>query len=911
MALENDRFIDRLLEKLGREGQRSEKCPAVYYQGELVFTYGELLREATRQAGELVKAGVKPGEIVALGMEKSPAYLAGLLGVWCARAAFMPLRPSLPAKKRQWIMADARPRAVLKSRSSLRAPVMEIYAGEKRRKEGLAYVIYTSGSSGSPRGVALGHGGILPFVEAQIEAFQLHSESRVLWYLSADFDASHSDILTALFAGASIYIEDSEEMKDPGALMGLLRERRITHVDLPPSLLAALDPERVGPSLETLIIGGEVCPLPEVHRWSKKVRLVNCYGPTEATVCTSMAICSPHWDLPLIGTPLPGVRYEVRREDDTLAAPGEVGELFISGPAVALGYLNCPEETAARFVDRGGERTFRTGDLLRVHDDGELEFLGRKDRLIKVGGKWVNPEALEVLLGAAPGIARAAVVPRIINGSLALVAFYMANGDDLFWPPELPSMRRKEVKALPLTASGKVDLPALEKWPLSQQPDSVGSTKSGDFASPLEAAIASLYGAVLDQKPARRDDDFFCLGGDSLRSLHLVALAARHGIALTPEMVASDGRVWALAKAVAKAVEDSESGKERVAANALAKDAEALALLLPSEGQPDATPGPWNRIFLTGATGTLGRLVLQELLARTEAEIYCLVRASSEEEAHRRLGHTSSRIKIIKGDLSRPLLGLPEQTWKSLTHVDAIFHLAASVKLAASYKELKGPNLDGTFEVLRLLRTGPAKELHYVSTLSVAVATDKPAGVVPRESLKAEGHVWGGYAQSKWAAEWLVRSAAPEARIYRPGLLVGTNTSGTAAEMLHYFWRGTTRLGCVPKEFLDVLEVDITPADWAAKTMVEQALEVAPGAIAHIASPRPFTLRLLVDSLRAAGEHVEAISSEDWRRRLFQYLDLELSGYLLAMCRCLGDEAYAHWRAFDLFQATGYRFFES
>lgn len=900
MWMGRERGIDSFLETLKSTVREWGERPAVYNRGELVFTYRELFEVARGVGLELVEAGLQPGELVALGMEKSPAYLAGLLGVWCAEGAFLPLRPSLPAGRRERIQEDARPRAILKRGCSLKVPVVEIYKGEGHREEGLAYVIYTSGSSGHPRGVALGHGGIRPFVEAQVEAFRLKPESRVLWYLSADFDASLSDILTAFVAGASIFIEDPEELRDPGALMGLLRKRRITHVDLPPSLLSALDPERVGPSLETLIIGGEVCPLPEVRRWSKRLRLVSCYGPTETTVCTSVVICDPDWAKPLLGEPFSGVRYEVRCEDGSQGCAGDVGELLISGGCVARGYLNCPDETAARFQATKSERTFRTGDLVRVHEGGALEFVGRRDRQVKVGGKWVNLEALEVILAAAPGIARAAIVPRMNKGSAGLVAFYEVRGEELLWPRELPPVLRVEVEGLPLTASGKVDLPALMTWPLFER--SEGSQESDDFATPLEAAIASLYGAVLERGTPNRDEDFFSLGGDSLRALHLIALSARHGITITTEMLARDGRVRSVAKRVTAGV----GGEEPRRGSVLAEEAEVLARTLAEAAPGPSVPRPWKRVFLTGATGALGGRVLHELLEQTQAEIVCLVRGSSEEAARARLGRWSKRIKVIHGDLMLPFMGLSEQGWKTISAVDAIVHVAAAVNLSASYDELEGPNLQGTLEVLRLLRTGPAKELHYVSTLSVAVASDRSVGVVRPEPLDPEVHVWGGYAQSKWAAEWLVQSAAPEARIYRPGLLVGGNTSGSSAEMLHYFWRGTARLGCVPEEYMDGLEVDITPIGWAARTLVERALTGDPGTIVHLASPRAMTLRLLVDCLRAYGVEVEALPTNEWRRRLFERLDRELAGYMLAMCRCLGDDAYYRWRPFDLFQATGY-----
>ena len=165
----------------------------------------------------------------------------------------------------------------------------ELQCPAPRSSSDLAYVIYTSGTTGRPKGVAVEHRGLVGLLDAQIKAFDLRPESRVLLFLSQSFDASLSDIGTPLLSGAAACIETALELSasfSPNVLAETLRNRRITHVDLPPALLAVLDVNDCPPSLETIVIGGEVCPVEVVQRWSRKVRLVNVYGPTEATICT-------------------------------------------------------------------------------------------------------------------------------------------------------------------------------------------------------------------------------------------------------------------------------------------------------------------------------------------------------------------------------------------------------------------------------------------------------------------------------------------------------------------------------------------------------------------------------------------------------------------------------------------------
>lgn len=186
-----------------------------------------------------------------------------------------------------------------------------------------------------------------------------------------------------------------------------MAKRRITHIDLPPSVLSLLDATACPPLLRTIIIGGEVCPPEVVRQWAKRVRVVNVYGPTEATVCTSLGVCDPEtWSRPLLGQPLAGITYRVLDED---LAPVETGQLFIGGVGLARGYRRQPELTATKFITQSGERLYATGDRVILQPDGEYEFLGRIDRQFKRRGQLVEPEEIEACLQKHPSVQRAAV----------------------------------------------------------------------------------------------------------------------------------------------------------------------------------------------------------------------------------------------------------------------------------------------------------------------------------------------------------------------------------------------------------------------------------------------------------------------------------------------------------------------
>ena len=256
----------------------------------------------------------------------------------------------------------------------------------------LAYVIGTSGSRGYPKPVAVEHRGLVPMLEAQVAAFDLRPGDRVLWMLSPSFDASVSDIGTALLAGAALHVFPDLGRFDLDRLVRALSEWRITHIDLPPSLLPLIDPEDLPASLRTVVVGGEAADPATVRRWASRVRLVNVYGPTEATVCTSLGACHPEtWREPLLGQPLPGARYHLID-----------GELCIEGDCLARGYVGQPELTAVKFPVVDGVRVFRTGDRVRLREDGEFVYLGRVDRQIKLHGRLIAPEEVRDVPERAP-----------------------------------------------------------------------------------------------------------------------------------------------------------------------------------------------------------------------------------------------------------------------------------------------------------------------------------------------------------------------------------------------------------------------------------------------------------------------------------------------------------------------------
>ncbi|MGW2048295.1 non-ribosomal peptide synthase/polyketide synthase [Streptomyces sp. NPDC001858] len=379
--------------------------------GDAELTYRQLNARANRFAHALIAQGVGPEQTVAVALPRSVESVVAVLGVLKAGAAYLPVDPAYPQARIAFMLDDARPTVVIDDPATVTDgdwPDTEPEIALDVRHP--AYVIYTSGSTGRPKGVVVAHGGVASLVAGQIERFAIEPDSRVLQFASPSFDASVSEISTALLRGAALVLPPTA---DPVAAL-TDRDLAVTHVTVPPSVLAAVPEGSV--QVSTLVVAGEACPPELVARWAPGRRMINAYGPTETTVCATMSDpLSPGAGVPPIGRPIAGARVYVLDERLRPVPTGVAGELYVAGAGLARGYLNRPDLTAGRFVAcpfGAGARMYRTGDLVRWLGDGELEYVGRADDQVKVRGFRVEPGEVEAALAEHPGVARAAVLAQ-------------------------------------------------------------------------------------------------------------------------------------------------------------------------------------------------------------------------------------------------------------------------------------------------------------------------------------------------------------------------------------------------------------------------------------------------------------------------------------------------------------------
>ncbi|HEY1967298.1 MAG TPA: amino acid adenylation domain-containing protein, partial [Pseudonocardia sp.] len=476
-----------------------------------------------------------------------------------AGAAYLPIDPRYPAERVRFMLADAAPSCVVTNsrsnpvgRAAERAGLPVVALDDPAARLALsarpdtdpadpdrdaplapdhpAYLIYTSGTTGTPKAVVVEHAASAHFLVTQIEEFGIGVRDRVLQQASISFDVAVWELGVALLSGATLVVPETPVAGEE--LAEVLRSRRITHAAVSPSALGSVRPGSF-PDLAVLICGSEPCPRELVTHWSRGRWMVNAYGPTESTVCTSMTGPLTGPGSPPIGRPIANTRVYLL---DQLLRPvpvGAVGELYVAGAGLARGYLGRPGLTASRFVacpfGPPGGRMYRTGDLARWRPDGQLDFAGRVDDQVKVRGFRIEPGEVEAVLARHGDVAQVAVVARQDSpGHTRLVAYVVPRHADRAAAPAALRAHVAEtlpahmvpalvvpLERLPLTPNGKLDrraLPAPE----------VGPSGTGPAPrNPREQILCELFAEVLGLPRVGLDDNFFELGGDSLLATQL------------------------------------------------------------------------------------------------------------------------------------------------------------------------------------------------------------------------------------------------------------------------------------------------------------------------------------------------------------------------------------------------------
>ncbi len=610
---EPERALHRMVEA---QVLRTPEAIAVEQDGQSL-TYRELNARANRVAHYLRRRGVAPGVVVGLCLERSLNLIVGMLGILKSGGAYLPLDADYPTERLEYMLRDSQVRVLVTQQDQLvRLPATnphticldsewdQIARFPDSLIEGtdvtdnLAYVIYTSGSTGHPKGVMIEHRSIANYVRAITQTVDLTAQDRVLQFASLSFDTAAEEIFPCLAAGATLVLRTAVMVDAVSGFLGRCRDWKLTVLDLPTAywheVVTRMELEQLvfPESVKTVIIGGERVLPQIVQRWGQligtKVRLINTYGPTETTVAVTWSDLTGIGvnedvvgDLP-IGRPIPHASVYVLDQHRQPVPVGVAGELYIGGLGVARGYRGRPNLTESKFIpdwfsNRPGARLYRTGDVVRWRQDGQLEYRGRADRQVKIRGYRIELEEIEAVLNRHPDLERAVVEVREDQpGDKRIVAFMVARPNTRLGLVQLREQLRShlpahmipstfiELESLPLNANGKVDRRALQVAADSRASKVELTSEFIAPRTPTEQVLADIWGEILQLKDVGVHDNFFELGGHSLLATQLVSrVQSLFRITLPLRQVFERPTIATLAEVIKQAQDHAEGIQER------------------------------------------------------------------------------------------------------------------------------------------------------------------------------------------------------------------------------------------------------------------------------------------------------------------------------------------------------------
>ncbi len=901
---------------LTRIYQRAKLAPAevAIKAHETQITYCQLIDKVSRQAANIWELGIEKQQTVALVIPRSEQAITHMLAVLLLGHRFVFIDPEAPLKRNLLVLQDANPALVIMypfinntmreaflnfhcidtpalELTNANVDVAHLWLSQERHNHS-AYLIYTSGSTGVPKGVEISYSALNDFALAASLDYKIDHNDVVLQFAPLHFDACIEEIFVTLSVGARLVIRNDEMITSPALFLEQCNTWQISVLDLPTAywheLALATEAQALTlpDSLKTIIIGGEAVQPERILNWRKRfgtqVKLLNTYGPSEATVVATFADLSTDLNANLIGLPLTGRQLAIVDPQLNILPKGETGELLLLGASLSDGYLGLPDKTAECFIDlplnhrKHNVRAYRTGDKAKIHPCGNVEFLGRIDCQIKISGYRIEPGEIEQAILALSGI-KDAVISIYKQQHQQYICAHIISDLKKWQQPELRKALAGSLPAPMLpnkvmmhehfakTPAGKIDRNALNQLANTEQVNTIVSHELSEF----EQVVAGVWRQVLGINSIAANDDFFLIGG---QSLHSIQVANRLSILLKREvpvsLIFNNPTLSGLAKSI-----DSETSLNQADENnnfiLMQQDINTFSRNLnPNKHQ---TKTDHKVILLTGATGFVGAQLLKYLLDTTQAEIKCVVRANDQQHAMERLiegfqaqeltGFCPERITPLCLDLASNSLGLTPGEYKLLAQqVDCIFHNAAQTSVVRDYQSLRESNVLPTANLLQLASINGVA-FNHISTIAVSSNDTLKEDFVPIHSGLKDG-----YQQSKWVSEALVEVAQKNnypVNVYRLARVTGGVSQGFINRK-DLVW-SIIRSGLNNQVLPDLqVEEPWTPVDTIAKFIVTHGIKQSGKGVFNLTPEHKVQVNQLFTWLKALSFDFELINLPAW-----------------------------------------------
>lgn len=882
-------------------------------------TYDELNKQANQLAHSLIEKGVQKEDRIAFMLPRNGLIPVSMLGILKSGAAYIPIDPDYPKDRIEHILEDSGAEYIITDGAADIRNSIDIHELLKNPStenpdvsvggEDLCYIIYTSGSTGKPKGVMLTHAGISNYVaphpqNRHVQAL-IENDCVMASVTTVSFDMFLKEAFTTLMNGLTLVLADDEQSKNPDKLARLMKETGATAFNATPSrMLQYMELPAMKDALKeckVIMAGGEGYP-PSLYTKLKentKAVLINTYGPTEITVSSNGKILDGP-DI-TIGAPLYNVVEEIMDIDGNPLPSGAVGELWIGGAGVARGYFGNEEMTKDRFVDRDGIRYYKSGDLAKRTQNGEIIILGRNDGQIKLRGLRIELGEIENTLNSCEGIQRAVAAVKEIRGQEHLCAYYTADrpisaeelrgklSDAL--PKYMVPTAYLQMDELPMTANGKADMKALPEAQLMQR-DAYEAP-----ANEIEKTFCDVFESVLKMEKVGATDNFFDLGGTSLLVTQLTIDSMKKGF----EISYGDVFVHPTPRELAENVE--KGGKEEEKEDTLKEyDYTKIHEILRENdirSFKEGLPRNIGNICLTGTTGFLGIHVLWKYIHSETGTAYCIVRGGktgAEERLKSMLvyyfsdgldKYFGSRIVVIDGDITN------EKTYGTLDRlpIDTYINCAANVKHFSSGTDIEDINIGGVVKSLDFCKR---KKCLFVQISTASIAGMSIDGS-PDETIRMDEKMFyfgqdlsNKYVNSKFTAELRTLEAALEGadvKIIRVGNLMARNADGEfQANFNTNNFLGRLRaysiIGKIPFEDLDST-VEFSPIDSTAESVLKLCRTPEKCRVFHSYNNHTVFMSDIIQKLDDVGVRIEPCERDEYDKAYSDaFMNQEKARYL-------------------------------
>ena len=901
----------------GHAQQRPEHRAVVAEDG--ILTYKELESLANRTARAIHNSGAGRDSIVAVVADRSTWPVVGMLAALKAGAGYVGLDVNYPREHKEFILRESQSPCLVGTSDQLakldfsgpkialdgELPLDNTDPGLAHGGNDLAYAIFTSGSTGKPKGVLLEHRSMVNFIDWYSTHHGMQPESNCAAFAAFSFDVSVVQIFAPLVSGATLHVVPERLRRSPQELDEYFIDNSVTHAHFPTQFAEMFMQLCSCKSLQYMVVGGDRLKSYRLDEF----RLTNEYGPSETTMaCLSYDLPDivPH---PPVGSPVANNRVYILDSHGQLCPLGVPGEICVAGEGVGRGYLNREDLTAQKFVQDPfvpTERMFLTGDKGRWRNDGNVDFIGRKDFQVKIRGYRVEPGEIEFRIKDTGMVRECVVVALEEPGGDKALGAYCVSGTQVdesalkqllreVLPEYMIPSYVVQLESMPLNPNGKIDRGKLPRPEITS-----GGSGPLEPRNPKESRIASAWSSVLGHRGFGLLDSFFEVGGDSLKAISLLA-----DLSETFDISASDVFAYTSIAEQAENFQEAEVGRcarlLRLKSLASPPDPDPHVqeeeqryqqALQKDSGLDTQTVAFPEHVLLTGASGTLGVYLLHELLESTPAKVSAIVRARDPEEAYQRLAdpyrehfqkelsrQAGDRLQVLSGDLSQASLGLQEGVGSQLEReVDAILHSAALTSHYGDWESFQAANIASVQNLIDFARRGQTKSLHNVSTTSIGAGrVQGRSQVVFTEFDLDMGQEAGNYyVRSKLEAEKLLQRAREqgmEVNIYRAGNITCDSNTGmfqSNVEDNAFFQqlRAYVNLGAAPDK-LD--SRNMTYVDQSARAIVELISRPGlRGETFHVQNPHQLSLsRALTDD--SLGLRLSRLAFEEFVEFLSQH----------------------------------------